>query len=87
MPRNEAKPLSEFDAMRQRLNLNSLSPALQDGTVVTVEYVKRDGTTSSSTGVPTFVNGKPGFDTGSVTIETEDKGPRTINLHRITVIK
>lgn len=86
MPRNEAKPLSESDALAQRLNLNTLAPALRDGATVSLEYVKRDGSSSSSTGVPTFVNGRPGMDTGSITLDTPDKGARTINLHRITRI-
>jgi hypothetical protein len=69
--------------MRQRVNLATLQAATGP---VTVTYVKRDGKQSASTGTVGFFNGKPGMDTGSVTIETEDKGPRTINLHRIITI-
>lgn len=82
--RNEPKPLGPDDFARQTRNLNRLRA--ETGTV-TVKYVKRDGKTSSSTGKVGFFNGKPGYDTGSVTIETEDKGPRTINLHSIHTIE
>lgn len=54
---------------------------------VTVHYTKRDGSQSASTGTVSYFNGTPGMDTGSVTIDTLDKGPRTINLHRITRIE
>jgi hypothetical protein len=79
MPRNEAKPLSLTDARRQRVNQR----VLEGLTEVTVKYTKRDGTESSSTGKVAYFNGLIGYDTGSVTIDTLDKGPRTINLHRI----
>lgn len=81
--RNQPKPLSPADYERQSRNLRILQGA--DKTV-TVSYVKRNGQESSSTGTVAFFNGKPGYDTGSVTIETEDKGPRTVNLHRISSI-
>ena len=51
-----------------------------------VDYIKRDGSKSSSTGTVGDFSGTPGMDTGSVTILTEDKGPRTINLHRIKAV-
>lgn len=87
--RNEPKPLDHLDAQRQRLNLSILERAMAEGRVVTLEYVKRNGNLSSATGPVQFFNGKPGFDTGSVTVDsTESKGrPTTVNLHRITVIK
>lgn len=81
--RNEPKPLNPIDARRQRVNLKVLT-GLE---TATVHYTKRDGTESSSTGRVAFFNGKPGYDTGSVTIETENKGPRTINLHSIHTIE
>lgn len=81
--RNQPKPLSPADSAVQRVRQHDLSR--REG-VVTVTYQKRDGSVSSSTGRVGFFNGRPGFDTGSVTIETEDKGPRTINLHRIIKI-
>jgi hypothetical protein len=81
--RNEPKPLSPIDARRQRVNQRVLE-GLQE---VTVKYTKRDGTESSSTGTVKFFNGRIGYDTGSVTIDTPDKGPRTINLHSIHTIE
>lgn len=82
--RNIPKPLSPEDALTQRLNLNSMGRFLSDPEkTVTVEYIKRNGEKSSSTGTALFINGKPGFDTGSVTIRDHVKGERTINLHRI----
>jgi hypothetical protein len=82
--RNQPKPLDHDDAIMQAINQRRLMNA--KGTV-SVSYVKRNGQKSSSTGKVGFFNGRVGFDTGSVTIETEDKGPRTINLHSIVAIK
>lgn len=84
MPRNEARPLSATDHAVQTRNLHALQAVTEP---VTVFYVKRDGSESQSTGKVAFFNGQPGMDTGSVTIDTDDKGPRTINLHRIVEIK
>ena len=81
--RNEPQRLSPADIFKQTNNLDVLKGASK----ASVTYVKRDGKTSSSTGTIAYFNGRPGFDTGSVTIQTEDKGPRTINLHRIVDIK
>lgn len=83
MPRNVAKPLSPADAAVQNVRHHDL---LRRTGPVTVSYLKRDGSKSSSRGKVGFFSGQPGFDTGSVTIETEDKGPRTVNLHRIIQI-
>lgn len=83
MPRNEAKPLSPSDRMVQVANHTVLASHVGDKVAVT--YVKRNGEESSSTGVVEYFNGKPGYDTGSVTIDTrETKGrPTTVNLHNI----
>lgn len=83
MPRHIPQPLSDDDFAVQTRNRDILVGAAGP---VTVSYVKRDGSPSSSTGTVEFFNGKPGFDTGSVTIATDDKGNRTVNLHRITHI-
>jgi hypothetical protein len=83
MPRNEAKPLSLADARRQRVNQRVLEGLSE----VTVRYTKRNGQESSSTGKVAYFNGQIGMDTGSVTIDTPDKGPRTINLHSIHTIE
>lgn len=85
--RNQPKPLDHIDTLRQRHNGERLNVFYGTDKIVTVTYSKRDGSVSSSTGTVDFFNGKPGFDTGSVTIKTEDKGPRTINLHRIIEIR
>ena len=81
--RNEPKPLSPEDYAVQSHALR----VLRDRSEATLHYTKRDGKTSRSSGTIQFFNGKPGFDTGSVTIEDTVKGPRTINLHRITFIE
>lgn len=86
MPRNVAKPLSVTDHMRQRVNATSLLNAGKEG-VVTIDYVKRNGETSSSKGTVTHFSGRPGYDTGSVTIDDPIKGARTVNLHRIIDIR
>lgn len=80
--RNEAKPLNPVETAVQSLR----HAALPVGRRVHVEYVKRNGEKSSATGEVKFFNGRPGYDTGSVTIDTEDCGPRTVNLHRITKV-
>ncbi len=86
MPRNQPKALSVVEHTNQRVRQSHLSACQQADTTVQVSYVKRDGTTSSSTGKVAYFNGRPGLDTRSVTIDTADKGPRTVNLHNITKI-
>lgn len=85
--RNQPKPLDHIEAMRQRHVGERLNKFYGTDKIVTVVYSKRDGNVSQSTGTVDFFNGTPGMDTGSVTIKTEDKGPRTINLHRIIEIR
>jgi hypothetical protein len=80
MPRNEAKPLSRIDALRAYRFREALEAV--DGPV-TVQYEKRDGSSSSSRGTVSFFSGREGCDTMSVTLDTPDKGARTINLCRI----
>jgi hypothetical protein len=80
MPRNVAKPLSAADRLRQNAVKVMLTDTVGD---VTVTYVKRNGQRSSSTGPVAFFGGKPGYDTGSVTIRDHVKGERTINMHRV----
>jgi hypothetical protein len=84
MPRNEARPLIPSLAARQRRNVEALEGRTD---TVTVRYIKRDDTESSTTGTVKFFNGRVGYDTGSVTIDDPAKGARTINLHRIYEIE
>jgi hypothetical protein len=86
MPRNVAKPLSEHDAYHQRKVWKAL--AAVDYRDVSLEYVKRDGTKGTATGKVQFFNGRVGYDTGSVTIDTTaTKGrPTTVNMHRVTKV-
>lgn len=56
------------------------------GEVVTLGYIKRDGTPSSSTGEVVEFKGTDGTDTMSVILDCPDKGRRTINLSRITTL-
>lgn len=84
--RNEPVALDRQQA-RHAYAMQAALEAEQDaGKRVTVNYVKRNGNTSSSTGEVSYFNGRKGMDTMSVTIATSDKGPRTINLVRITSI-
>jgi hypothetical protein len=85
MPRNPTRPLSAADHMRQRTVHASLLKA--EDAPVRVYYTKRDGSASFSKGPVKGFSGTPGMDTGSVTIEDPEKGPRTINLHRIYLIE
>ena len=78
--RNEPKPLDRETAMRAYALRDRLSDATGP---VTLEYVKRDSSVSKSTGTVRFFNGADGMDTMSVTLDTDDKGPRTINLCRV----
>lgn len=82
--RNIPKPLNDVERFVQTAALDALKPLHETGKVVEVNYRKRDASAGTSTGTVKFFNGEPGMDTGSVTIDTADKGPRTINLHRIT---
>jgi hypothetical protein len=82
--RNEPKPLSRDEAARAY----ALQSALEnvDGAVM-LTYIKRNGMESSSTGTVRFFSGREGMDTMSVTLETKDKGMRTINLCRVVSAK
>lgn len=82
--RNQPKPLNDVERYIQDRALEALQGAQADEQRVEIIYTKRNGDQSSSTGAVAFFNGQPGMDTGSVTILTEDKGMRTVNLHRIT---
>lgn len=81
--RNIPKPLTRAECDHQ----HDMLEALKAAETVTVDYTKRDATSGTATGTVKFFSGEPGMDTGSVTIETVDRGPRTINLHRIKVIR
>lgn len=83
MPRNEAQPLSRAGALRAYKLRDNLTRAKDEGTTVTMTYVKRNGQNSSSTGLVHQFSGKDGMDTMSVDLVTEDKGIRTINLCRV----
>lgn len=78
--RNQPKPLDRGDSIRQSHNAQALRNRKGE---VSVHYIKRDGSQSSTHGTVEFFNGKIGYDTGSVTIADPIKGNRTINLHRI----
>lgn len=56
------------------------------GEMVTLGYVKRDGTYSASTGEVVEFKGADGTDTMSVVVDCPDKGRRTINISRIHTI-
>lgn len=84
MPRNVAKPVSEHDAYHAAKVARAIAPLTR---MVGLTYIKRDGTKSSSSGQVKFFSGVEGMDTHSVTIETPDKGNRTINLHRIIKVE
>ena len=83
MPRNVAKPVSAHDAYHARKVADVLTPINRE---VTLTYVKRNGERSSSTGKVGAFSGIEGMDTHSVTLDTADKGPRTINLHRVVMV-
>ncbi|HEV7948346.1 MAG TPA: hypothetical protein VGP24_01140 [Glaciihabitans sp.] len=83
MVRNIAKPLSIVESEYQHALVEQLSPLKDTDTLVELTYTRRDGMLSRSTGTVAYFSGEPGMDTGSVTVKTEDKGPRTVNLHRI----
>lgn len=82
--RNIPKPLNDTERYVQDGALAVLRPLMGTETVVNLKYRKRSGDTSECTGKVSFFSGEPGMDTGSVTIDTVDRGPRTINLHRIS---
>lgn len=75
--RNEPKPLDRETAMRCYALRDRLSN--MDG-MVTLHYFKRNGAKSSTTGTVQFFNGADGMDTMSVTLDSPEKGSRTINL-------
>lgn len=57
------------------------------GEMVTLGYIKRDGTPSASTGEVVEFKGTDGTDTMSVILECPDKGRRTINIARINSVR
>lgn len=84
--RNEPKPLTRQQA-RHAYAMQAALEAEQDaGKSVTLNYVKRNGQTSSSSGTIEFFNGREGMDTMSVTVRDPSKGLRTVNICRITSI-
>lgn len=84
MPRNVAKPVSAHDAYHAAKVRRHIAPLTRN---VALTYLKRDNSVSRSVGTVTSFCGKEGMDTHSVTILTADKGPRTINLHRVTKVE
>lgn len=83
--RNQPKPLSPADDKRVESLIDYLRSRPERATIV-LHYVKRDGSRSRSVGVlpDEPFSGRPHHDTASVTLNTADKGPRTINLCRVT---
>lgn len=87
MPRNEAKPLTAAETMRQNTARLTLM-GFYEGEEADVTYTKRDGSESRSRGPVAYFNGRGGMDTGSVTLDTTATKGRhtTINLHNIITI-
>ncbi len=83
MPRNHPVALTKTTAMRAYRLRDALVRAQEQGISVRLEYVKRDRTYGASEGTVSFFSGQDGMDTMSVTLDTADKGPRTINLCRV----
>ena len=81
--RNQPKPLSHEDRRWQNIVRMGMVTAMSVDMSVQVRYTKRNGEVGNSTGKVIFFNGTPGMDTGSFTLDTADKGQRTINLHRV----
>ena len=67
---------------RSTANSGDLSHRI--GETVTVDYRDRDGNVSTRTGVVLDIVGEPGTAKHSVVLDT-DKGPRSLNLLRVTV--
>lgn len=80
------KPLTAESTARQRRVHDALSGRL--GEVVSLTYVKRNGTPGVSVGAVMYFGGAPGLDTGCVTIDTrETKGRESsVNLHNVLSI-
>lgn len=74
-------PAEAEAAMARKTHLSTMV-----GEMVTLGYIKRDGTPSASTGEVVEFKGADGTDTMSVILDCPDKGRRTINLSRITTL-
>lgn len=83
MPRNRPLSLTRTAAEAAYRLRDNLTRAQAQGRAVRLEYVKRDRTFSASVGQVAFFSGQDGTDTMSVTLDTPDKGARTINLCRV----
>jgi hypothetical protein len=84
--RNEPKPLTRTQLADVLARTKTLAGAFNDDQSVTLVYVKRDGTTSSSTGKIDGFIGNAMMDTFSVNIVDTAKGIRTVNVVRIKSI-
>lgn len=90
MPRNETLPLTDYQLATVAKWSNTLFLADSVSEKVTLEYVKRPDkngvcVASSSTGVIVGFNGAES--NLAVTLDTADKGPRTINLVGLTNVR
>lgn len=85
MARNPSLPLSVEQLANVCAHSAALFAAMGTGDTVTLTYVKRDGSVSSSTGVvlPTVLGAES---TLAVTVDTADKGPRTVNMSGILAV-
>lgn len=84
--RNQPQPVTAMQTRMTAKLARVLDSAQKANRPVTVAYTKRDGTESKSTGKVGEYSGEVGYDTFSVTIHTDNKGPRTINLCRVKMI-
>lgn len=86
MARNPMVPLTTDQLRNVCAHSEAVFTAITTGQTVTLHYVKRDGSLSSSTGiVQPVVMGEES--TLSVIVDTADKGPRTINLSGVQSVQ
>lgn len=82
--RNEPKPLSQPGAMRAYRLRDKLAECQDNGTLVHMNYVKRNGERGAVRNAEVrFFTGRDGMDTMSVTVRDPEKGDRTLNLCRV----
>lgn len=85
--RNEPKPLDRTRAARAYNLRDGLEDLKTADRSVRLDYYKRNGERSASSGKVMFFNGRDGMDTMSVTIDDPAKGARTVNLDLIITVK
>lgn len=82
MSRNATLPLSDSQRATSLTVARTLAPYVGTDTMVSVSFIKRDGSPRTVVGPVVGIIGDAMTTTGAVTIDTAE-GPRSANLYRV----